>query len=51
MDFDVIFQIQSSEFIKSLNFGEKKLLKMTKKNHFSPKKKKIFIGKIIKVLF
>ena len=37
IDFDVIFLIQSTEFIKSLNF-ESNLKKLEKKlQHFSPK--------------
>ena len=40
MDFDVIFLMQLSEFIKSVNFGsnlKKKCIKKTEKSHFTPK--------------
>ena len=36
IDFDVIFQIHSSEFIKSLNFGSKLKKKKPKIFTFSP---------------
>ena len=36
IDFDAIFQIQSSEFKKSLNF-DSNLKKTAKRNNFSPK--------------
>ena len=40
MDFDVMFLMKLSEFIKSISFGsnlKKKMDKKTKKYHFTPK--------------